>query len=295
MATAEETQKEDGAQEYTPLTEQAEETVEKNLFRVKGHNFQLHSFKQPTYCALCRKFLWGIFKQGHSCKECRMAVHRRCYANVFGKCRSKEENDDNENEIDGDPSKPHTFEVYSFKTPTFCDHCGSLLYGCCSQGLKCKECKSNVHHRCKARTTHVCGIDQKAEIMKLKDKEVPADKDGDDQEEQKKDGDEEGNTKEDDGEAKEEQTKEEEGKDEAKADEKQEEEKNEEGKEEEKKEDAENKEEEAVTEKSGEENVEKKEDEKPAAAEEDETKAEGGEEKKEEEAKDEGGDEDAEE
>lgn len=47
-----------GTQEYTPLTEQAEETVEKNLFRVKGHNFRLYTFKQPTYCALCRKFLW---------------------------------------------------------------------------------------------------------------------------------------------------------------------------------------------------------------------------------------------
>lgn len=62
---------------------------------------------------------------------------------------------------------PHRFTVHSFKRLTFCDHCGSLLYGIFRQGLKCEVCNMNIHRRCQENVANNCGINTKqlAEIL----------------------------------------------------------------------------------------------------------------------------------
>nr|7KND_A Chain A, Protein kinase C delta type [Rattus norvegicus]7KNJ_A Chain A, Protein kinase C delta type [Rattus norvegicus]7KO6_A Chain A, Protein kinase C delta type [Rattus norvegicus]7L92_A Chain A, Protein kinase C delta type [Rattus norvegicus]7L92_D Chain D, Protein kinase C delta type [Rattus norvegicus]7L92_G Chain G, Protein kinase C delta type [Rattus norvegicus]7L92_J Chain J, Protein kinase C delta type [Rattus norvegicus]7L92_M Chain M, Protein kinase C delta type [Rattus norvegi len=52
---------------------------------------------------------------------------------------------------------PHRFKVYNYMSPTFCDHCGSLLWGLVKQGLKCEDCGMNVHHKCREKVANLCG------------------------------------------------------------------------------------------------------------------------------------------
>ena len=56
----------------------------------------------------------------------------------------------------------HKFEKNTYGTPTFCDNCGSLLYGLMNQGLKCQNgsCNMNVHKRCSKVMPDLCGCDQ---------------------------------------------------------------------------------------------------------------------------------------
>lgn len=39
---------------------------------------------------------------------------------------------------------PHKFSTHNYKSPTFCDHCGSLLWGIVRQGLQCKSKSHDV-------------------------------------------------------------------------------------------------------------------------------------------------------
>ncbi|KAM9424531.1 protein kinase D4 isoform 2-T2 [Pholidichthys leucotaenia] len=45
-------------------------------------------------------------------------------------------------------TRPHSLVVQSYRTPTFCHHCGEMLWGLVRQGLKCDGCGLDFHKRC---------------------------------------------------------------------------------------------------------------------------------------------------
>lgn len=139
------------------------------VHQVNGHKFMATLFRQPTFCSHCRGFIWGIGKQGYQCQVCRCVVHKRCHESVVMKCpRMKDFTP--EELVPGrfGINIPHRFTAHTYKRPTFCDHCGSLLYGLCDQGLHCDACNMNIHKRCQKNVANNCGINSKqlAEILR---------------------------------------------------------------------------------------------------------------------------------
>uniref|UniRef100_A0A3B4XJ16 Protein kinase C n=1 Tax=Seriola lalandi dorsalis TaxID=1841481 RepID=A0A3B4XJ16_SERLL len=130
---------------------------------IKNHEFTATFFGQPTFCSVCREFLWGLNKQGYKCRQCNAAIHKKCIEKIIGRCTGTAANS-RDTVFQKERFKidmPHRFKYYNYKSPTFCDHCGSLLWGLYKQGLKCEDCGMNVHSYCQTKVANLCGINQK--------------------------------------------------------------------------------------------------------------------------------------
>ncbi|XP_056156078.1 protein kinase D4 [Lampris incognitus] len=53
-------------------------------------------------------------------------------------------------------SRPHSLVVQSYRSPTFCHHCGEMLWGLVRQGLKCEGCGLDFHKRCALQLPSNC-------------------------------------------------------------------------------------------------------------------------------------------
>ncbi|KAL3287827.1 hypothetical protein HHI36_002286 [Cryptolaemus montrouzieri] len=97
---------------------------------------------------------------------CACVVHKRCHSLVVTKCPGMKD-ESSQQSTRFNVNIPHRFVVHNYKRFTFCDHCGSLLYGLIKQGLHCEVCSLNVHKRCQKNVANNCGINTKqmAEIL----------------------------------------------------------------------------------------------------------------------------------
>uniref|UniRef100_A0A3P9KKT9 Protein kinase C n=1 Tax=Oryzias latipes TaxID=8090 RepID=A0A3P9KKT9_ORYLA len=134
--------------------------VRRRIHQVNGHKFMSTFLRQPTFCFHCKEFIWGVFgKQGYQCQICTCVVHKRCHQLVVTVCpRMKKTAKDQPINQGFSINVPHKFNHHNYKSPTFCDHCGSLLWGIVRQGLHCKICKMNVHIRCQGNVAPNCGV-----------------------------------------------------------------------------------------------------------------------------------------
>uniref|UniRef100_H2RKX0 Protein kinase C n=1 Tax=Takifugu rubripes TaxID=31033 RepID=H2RKX0_TAKRU len=151
--------------------------VRRRVHQVNGHKFMATYLRQPTYCSHCRDFIWGVLgKQGYQCQVCTCVVHKRCHELIITKCAGMKKEDAGVGSQRFSVNVPHKFSIHNFKVLTFCDHCGSLLWGLLRQGLQCKVCKVNVHRRCERNVAPNCGVDARGIAKVLSDLGVTPDK-----------------------------------------------------------------------------------------------------------------------
>ncbi|CAL1536968.1 unnamed protein product [Lymnaea stagnalis] len=174
---AESTPKEKVFKEKEGMLNRRRGAMRRRVHQVNGHKFMAMFFRQPTFCSLCRDFIWGLGKQGYQCQVCTCVVHKRCHQHIVTKCPGSR--DVSNDEVTGtrfNINVPHRFNVHNYRRPTFCDHCGSLLYGLVRQGLQCDVCKMNIHKRCQKNVANNCGTNTRDMAQILSEMGISGDK-----------------------------------------------------------------------------------------------------------------------
>ena len=126
--------------------------IHKKVHQINGHKFRATLLEQPSFCSHCDEFIYGIGLQGYRCLACDAVVHKRCHQEVKTKCKNTKTPFAEEPK----ESALHEFEAHHFMRPTYCNHCGTMVYGLYKQGMQCKDCQLNVHKRCHQKVSLNC-------------------------------------------------------------------------------------------------------------------------------------------
>ena len=117
--------------------------------------------------------IFQFINKGYQCQTCTQVIHKKCLSNIVTICAG-----DHRAEVVPElpnlklsvkhswKTKTYKVSFWSFfkstkailKRPTFCEHCGSLLWGLYNQGMQCRSCKMDVHRRCLRNVSNLCGV-----------------------------------------------------------------------------------------------------------------------------------------
>ncbi|XP_072026771.1 uncharacterized protein [Amphiura filiformis] len=134
-----------------------------------GHKFQASSLHVPIKCSFCKK--WCSFQNQEECEyqclNCKLVVHKGCHVKILNRCRLDSTEEEAYCPVFNESAErlcidlPHRFLVHTWKVPPRCSHCSGFVIGMVRQGLKCAECGTNIHHKCKPNVANTCSTKYK--------------------------------------------------------------------------------------------------------------------------------------
>ncbi|XP_032240707.2 uncharacterized protein LOC116619735 [Nematostella vectensis] len=89
--------------------------------KVSVHDFKTHDYKQPKWCDICGKFMWGLKGQGLKCATCGMNIHQKCHKDDSRPCvppPPKDKNKPRKKSSVGSP-RDSTISVETFRTQCY--------------------------------------------------------------------------------------------------------------------------------------------------------------------------------
>uniref|UniRef100_A0A0N5AVZ6 protein kinase C n=1 Tax=Syphacia muris TaxID=451379 RepID=A0A0N5AVZ6_9BILA len=135
----------------------------------RPHVLSVTSYKTPTFCDYCGEFLVGLIRQGLQCEKCKCNFHKKCAFAAGNDClktqalknessRMSTVTDEARQSTDSPIPMPHTLALHNYRTLTVCKVCEKMLFGIMKQGLRCRDCKVNVHKKCASQLPLNCRI-----------------------------------------------------------------------------------------------------------------------------------------